>query len=69
MQMPSAFLTVCISLFLVSLPLDLKHIFNPGTISAAFSKNISHDIEGFHMDEGNEEVIHFQLWGNPQKPA
>lgn len=60
--MPSAFFTVCISLFLLSLPFDLKHIFNPGPISAAFLKNISHDIEGCHMGEGNEKVIYFQLW-------
>lgn len=68
-QTPSAFFTVCIWLFLFSLPFDLKHIFNTGPTSAAFSKNFSHDIEGFHMGEGNEKVIYFQLWGNSQKPA
>lgn len=67
--MPSAFFTVYISLLLLSLPFDLKYIFNPGPISAAFSKNISHGVEGFHMGEGNEKVIYFQLWGNSQKPA
>lgn len=61
--------TICISFFFALLPFDIKHIFNPGYISTTFSKNISQDIEGFHMDEGNEKIIYFQFWWNSQEPV
>lgn len=67
--MTPAFFTICISFFFALLPFDIKHIFNPGYISTTLSKNISHDIEGFHMDEGNEKIIYFQFWWNSQEPV